>query len=290
MIVNCPNCSLEQPLDPFCAGCGKQLPKLIAEHKRKLKARNKRTQKAIAASVFFFSFGFYIYYAYQNPGARPFAREGTQKTTKITMSLDTITASKFQQKEFSNALKIQGASVNQEKKKLIAKPTPANAALIKQALPKISLQDFYIIDVESCSTDDVETGPLSLDELSFFLDCSKVILKLANGETTDIDPNLPFLNSISLKEKEGRLSLKFELAIQDPPLKTNSNIKLQKTESRSAGHLVKIDENRSVTNYIADKAPETLDEMLNSYALSRALKLTADDKPSPKGYFLAVYK
>jgi hypothetical protein len=293
MIVNCPNCSLEQPLDPFCAGCGKQLPKLIAEQKRKAKVTNNRTRKFILVSVIFFSLGFYIYYAYQHPEARPFAQASDTPKVKVIMSKGTIKAPTYKQKEFSKPLKVKSFAVGSDQ---VAKAAPAptdlpqEPKLIKKTPPDFLVQEVYIIGVENCTNGEIENGPLSDDELAFFLDCSKVLLKLGNEETAELDPNLPFSSTTSFNAKGKNLSLVVEFAFEDPPVKTTKNLVLSQTSIRKAGHINQILTNKSMSSYIAERSPMAQKELQGSYAASVLLGLSTDDKPSPKGYFLTVYE
>lgn len=292
MIVNCPNCSLEQPLDPFCAGCGKQLPKLIAEQKLKAKKRNRSSQKIIMGSVAFFCLGFYAYYAYQNPSARPFAQNSEDSKIKLTMSKSTIKASKYQQKDFSKPLKVKGFALSAAGQSPEPEVKPEPATKPTKPEPKkttVNVREVYLINVEGCTNGEIEAGPLSTDELAFFIDCSKVLLKLRSGETMEIDANLPFANAVSFSLKNKSLSLDIELSFEEPAFKTTQTFRFSQSPIRSAGYISLVSKNRRVSAYISEKLPLAQKEVLESDAASTLLGLSSDETPSPKGYFLAVY-
>jgi|GEM_PF-2982530 len=293
MIVSCPNCSLEQPLDPFCAGCGKQLPKLLAEQKKNTRIKNNRTQNFILASLFFFSLSFYLYYAYQNPGARPFSQASDLPEVKVEMSKDTIKASKYRQKDFAEPLKVQRHAVTAEPEIQAASKSvekkPVEPEKSQKPFP-FAVQEVYLIDTNNCTNGEIEPGPLSNDELAFFLDCSKILFKVGSSETVDLDPNLPFANSVTLNAKGKNISLNIELAFENPDFKTSHVLRLSQTSVRKAGHIGQILVNTSKSAYISTKRPLVKKELLESYAASALFNLSSEDKPAPKGYFLTVYE
>ena len=289
MIVKCPNCSLEQPLDPFCAGCGKQLPKLIEEHKTKLKARNSRTRKVIGFSVLAFGLGFYAYYAYQHPEVRPFSSATASKTVRLKLATETIKASKYRKKDFAQSLKVKNFTVTSKRtgkaeKLKISKDSEVQA--LKVETPKI--QDFYILNIGSCTDGLVDSGPLSQDEVSFFLDCARVISKLGLSETSDIDPSLSFENTVFVEQQKEDLKITYSFSVDDPPVTSSFLIKLKTEKNRTAGFISVIKEDRALLPYLGSK--KSAQTLLKKSALGRALGTPANDKASPKGYFLAVYE
>lgn len=290
MIVACPNCSLEQSLDPFCAGCGKQLPKLIQEKNEKLAAKKKKTHALISGSVFFFILSAYFYYAYQHPESLNFSKNKSG-TTAIILPKTRIKGESF--KAGTEAMSFKAATVASSKKLInnikVQKTEKTEAVKAPPLGPKIKSLSF--VTAKNCANGEIDAGGLLEEDLNIFLECSVEVFKINISDgVTEVDESFVFQNKINHKVSQEGLSINFKIQIEDSPFSKSSNLALAQSPKEKAGEIWNNPVEGFEINSADFKSEEINKELLASYALSTLLGLAKEGDSAQKGYFLAVYK
>lgn len=284
MIVECPNCSLEQPLDQYCAGCGKQLDKLLAEKNSRLSARVKKINFVFSFIFISFLSGSYLYYSNLNSNQNILEQNNSLKKNHVRIN---ISKAKITRDPKARTSKTSKESPAARKKNLRRSKNIFPASVIKNPAPKKKIlikkiSNLYLVSFENCINKPV-LGEINNVQLSTTLDCASIHFQTTKLSTEDIIEESSFFSTqISIKTSSLFVELSFTLTTdqyveefkQALPLKNNPDSAA--TLWLSSGHEIE-----------AIEAPSL--ELLSSYATAGLFKLSNDQEPPPTLYFLASY-
>ena len=281
LIVSCPNCFLEQPKDQYCAGCGKQLDKLIEEKNKKISKTIKQTNYIIALiTICFLSGSFYFYQSSNNSNNNTFAADASE-AVKVKLSKTKIIGDKH-----SATFKAY-ATESPKLKKEIPKKIKAVIAIkttVDEALDGIrKLKTFYFISINDC--DGVfNTGEFDKEELKDILSCAKVHFKTSRKSFDDIIEDAPsFTTQFSLKQDEYLIELGFTLTTDIYVEEFKQTLPFE-IEGASAATLWA----NTAHDIESSEAPDQ--DMLSNYATSALFNFAPEGAQPPQLYFLAQYK
>lgn len=281
VIIECPNCFLEQPLDQYCAGCGKQLDKLIDEKKKNRQARIKKTNYVIALISISFLMGSYFYYS------------SLQKQNVPNEEQDLIALYSPKKIELPKAKikgKVPAVAKAQPKPRKVKKKVPKKvsaAALVTEEPSALDgqkkIDTFYFVSLENCDSKFPE-GELSKDQRTEILNCAKVHLKTKSSKEEEIlEDGVSFATDVRIEMQEFLITLSFSLTTDLYEEDYKQTLPLDLDDSSVAtlwsniGHDIE-----------SNEPPD--EEMLSSYATSVLFNFTSPSKSHPKLYFLATYK
>lgn len=289
MIVSCPNCFLEQPRDQYCAGCGKQLDKLLEEKSKKISKTIKQTNYIIAlVTICFLSGSLYFYQSSKSLRNSTFDADVSEEA-KVELSKTKIVGDKKSKPKAFKAYAAESSkpkSKPKSKKVKIAKSKAASAMKIAtdEALDGIKkIKTFYFISINDC--DEVfDSGELTGEELKEILSCAKVHFKTSRKRFDDVIEDAPsFTTQFSFKHDEYLIELGFTLTtdLYVEEFKQTLPFEIEGTSAATlwdnSGHDIE-----------SLEAPDQ--DMLSNYATSALFNFSSDEVQPPQLYFLAQYK
>ena len=284
MIVSCPNCFLEQPKDQYCAGCGKQLDKLIEEKNEKVSRTIKRTNYLIAIiTICFISGSFYFYQKIQKSNESNFVAD-LSEDAKVELPKAKIIGDKPSTVNTSKAYAVESKkSETVKKSKGVVKKVKQIAALTQKDDGFKQIATFYFLSINEC--DEVfETGDLDKDELKNILSCAKVHFKTSRKSFDDIIEDAPsFSTQFSLKQDEFLLELGFILTTDLYVEEFKQTLPFE-IEGSSPATLW------ANTGHDIESSEEPDSDMLSNYATSALFNFSSQGSGPPQLYFLAQYK
>ncbi len=297
MLIECPNCSLEQPLDQYCAGCGKQLDKLLVEKKRRRSAMVKKTNFVIAFICISFLSGSFYYYSNLNSNQSILSGPIVSKeedAVRLRLPRTKIIHDK-------SSLRMETSGSYATESPGHKKSTSPNKFLKSKALKKVAkknspvespskeIESFYFVSLENCP-ESTSSGELSLKQRSELLTCASVHFQTSNlspkpqsNFSETLDEASSFSNQIEIKVKKFIIELNFNLSRGDE-LETFQQTLPLNTESNSAATIW------PNTGHDLGSTEAPSPEMLSSYTSSSLFKLYEDESDIPKLYFLATYR
>ncbi len=282
MIVSCPNCFLEQPLDQYCAGCGKELDKLLEAKKEHTSLKVKRTKITVAVLIVAFLGSSYLYYSSLSPN-KLLSQKNDENNNQVKVALpkDKIVGDKESSKAY--AVETKKKKAPKRKKKISKKP----AAVIEPATEVIDsvkkIKTFYFISTENCD-DPPSTGELNAKQYSSLIECASVHFKTSRTKVEDVlDDSPSFATQFSLKVDEYLIELSFSLTTDLYEEEFKQTLPLD-IEFESVATLW------ANTGHDIESVESPDKDMLSSYATSVLFNFVGDAGPPPKLYFLASYK
>lgn len=286
MIIECPNCFLEQPLDQYCAGCGKQLNKLLEEKNQKNTTRSKKINYAIAAIIISFLTGSVVYYSLSSSKNNLLTSRSDRDTVaKVKLPKTKIIGDKKAFKLFKDYA-VEDVKPKRVKKTIVKKMKPAASLLSASAkkVKKDKIKKVYFISLENCN-DTFPVGELTVKQQTEILECGNIHFKTSRPSAEVILDNSPsFATQATLSIQEYLIELNFSLTTdlyieefkQTLTLPLDVEPKFVATLWVNTGHDIE-----------SEEPPGS--DMLSSYATSALFNFVGSTEAPPKLYFLASY-
>ncbi len=279
MIVSCPNCFLEQPLDHYCAACGKELRKLINEKNKNISLRTKKTQFTIVFLLLIFLNAVYLYYSNNKTKTHLLPQNSSNEQTQVKLALP---------KDYIKRRKPDSKTHTVEKIKKPIKQTLKqesflkNNAPVEEKTPK-KIKAFYFLSLQHCNSTPL-TGELNNSQYIKLMKCAVIHFKTSNMKIEEILDEAPsFATQFSINLEKNFIKLNFilttDLYIEEFKHTLALNLKLKSPATIWAA-----------TRHNVESIEPPTEDMLASYATLTLFNFSTEEEPFPKLYFLASYK
>ncbi len=274
MIVSCPKCFLEQPLDHYCAGCGKELKKLLHEKNKNRSFKRKKNQFILAFFFLTFLSASYLYYSNHKTQTNFLSQNSNDQKTQIELALpkDLIVSKKPDLKNYALKDLKESRKTNPFKKNIP----------IKQNKTK-KIKDFYFLSLEHCNHIPL-IGELNSSQYIKLMKCAIVHFKTSKMKTEEILDEAPsFTTQFLINIEKHLITLNFILTTDLYIEEFKHTLDLD-IESESAATIW------ANTKHNVESIEFPLKDMLESYATLALFDFLIKEEPLPKLYFLASYK
>lgn len=292
MIVTCPNCSLEQPRDEYCAGCGKKLNVLIEEEKKHRKQEDKKVNFILTSALLVFFISVFAYYLMSKKlhHDHQAALEQTQKSEITQQKKVVLSKTKIQRvhnepqktppfpqittAKPANTLTALGAEnkVATKENKALEK----DSVKLQQKTTDLQLSQLYFITNESCPPIlfEHQTYEKSSD-IEELLSCSHIFLEIRAGEDSRVyDEGSSYLIKTQIQpfNSSGQSQLSVNLTSDTFSHNYSFSINNHNLTAKSLGKLWKYKPPLGIN-------PQKVgEEMLSSYAALVLLGLTPPEE------------
>lgn len=297
MIVKCPSCSLEQPLDEYCAGCGKKLNRLIKEEQQHRKEEDRKVAVFLSLALVTFVVCVFAYYKFSkevqtqavvaDTGAqevyRP--RKVALKKTKINSENDQATST-APVENAPLALKSTKASLKSAAETKFLEEDESKLAVPPKTPSKpLQIERLYFLNGESCPPEDLQVGALEeQSQIEGVLSCALVVFEenIEDGPFV-FDEGSSFVLRLQTKSSAQSTDLNFALNTEQYTFNYSFSLTTSGMKPSAKGGLWSYQAPFSLGK---NKPSE---EMLASYTTSAALGLVPKGEKAFRSYILATF-
>lgn len=236
MIVQCPKCNFEQPLDEFCAQCGAPLKKLLEEQKRQ---QLKRRSIGRLATIFvgFFSLAV-IGLLIVESGNEKKTTSSEKPSKEVVLSLKPEKI-KSERKKISNPVAPAKLSVDTEPRARALQPTEQDVVDTQE--PDEKRKSFVRVDFFTAGEceEKIPVGLVTAEELETLNNCSYIIFNENFEQQGDFSvSDNSFESKVSWNVLDRQIKMTSTFLTPDTESKQSENITLEiEPDSNYAGYI-----------------------------------------------------
>lgn len=288
MLVKCPNCSLEQPKDEFCARCGRNLTELIQKAAFEKSQQDRKTSILIGLSFLLF-FGCLIIYVSIN--------RHLNSVNSLDLSIDEGDPVQYKMRKAKinrpPPAPIKRPSENKEisqKRTEQIKPAPVAAEPVFEKITdepqtkKSLVQKFALVSLESCPERLKEMKNFSRAELTEIEGCYLKFYEFQNPSTDLVLESAQTYEIRVTSSQEGKnLSISFIIASMDDNALISQRFVVDDVTPDIFAHRMKVTPTQNT-----QPEKNLNDEILSSPVLPSLLNLPVGEEP-PLNLFIISY-